>query len=216
MPEGADDLAKRLDGVSDPNTRARLALATILPRFAARGHELTVVGGSAIALWDPTAHVSHDIDLVGAVLPDELDDVLTGELGFERIGRHWLRRDLRLAVEVPAWVLEPLGAATASIDGIAVISLEDLVLDRVEGWHATGAFESWRQAARLLGHPLLDPGYLEQRSVSLGLADVLTVIRDMAAHDAAGSPVDPPLSHAVHSAFERGGLPAARRLLRSA
>ena len=211
----ADELRGRLSGVDDPNDRARRAAAVVLERFEARGLELTVVGGSAVALWDPHFHVSRDVDLVGGASPSEAEAVLARELGFHKEGRHWVHDELELAFEIPAWTLEPEGASVVVIDGVRVISLEDLILDRVEQWHATGGHEAWRQAARLLAHPALDVPRLRTRAADIGAAAPLTAVIELAARPHT-RPVDPALSHAVHAALGRDDLAAVRRVLADA
>jgi hypothetical protein len=211
--DAASELHARLAGLDDPNDRARHAAAVVLERFEARGVELTVVGGSAVALWDPHLHVSRDVDLVGAAAPSDAEAVMVRELGFRTEGRHWVHDELELAFEVPAWTLEPEGAAVAMVDGIRVISLEDLILDRVQQWHATGAYDSWRQAARLLAHPALDVRRLRSRANEFGATAPLTAVVELARRPGGSRPVDPPLSHAVHAALGRDDLAAVRRLL---
>lgn len=186
----------------------------MLERFDARGTTMTVVGGSAVAIWDADAYTSHDIDLVGAAWPDTIDVVLGRDLGFARHGRHWIDEKLALTVEVPGWSLEPVGAAFDVVAGIRVIRLEDLILDRVNQWHATGAFEAWRQAARLLEHGALDHGYLALRAREVDVEDALESVRLLATYQRSGTEIDPPLSHDVHRALELKGLDGVRSILR--
>ncbi len=199
-------LESQLKAVRDSNTRARIAIDVLAGRFDAHGLSMTVVGGSAVALWDPLAHVSRDIDLVGVATERELDAVFCDELGFEREGRHWVDETLAIAVEVPAWTLEPDGAEAVLIDEILVISLEDLILDRVDQWHATGAFEASRQAGRLLAHELLDEERLERRAAAVGTTDALAAVRALAER---GAHADSPLSHKVHELLDQQGIAAA-------
>jgi hypothetical protein len=207
-------LEAALDGISDPNERSARAARCMLELFDARGITMTVVGGSAVAIWDAGAHTSHDIDLVGAAWPDTIDSVLATDLGLARQGRHWIDEELALAVEVPGWSLEPVGAAFDFVAGIRVIRLEDLILDRVNQWHATGSFEAWRQAARLLEHGALDTNYLATRAREVHVEDALESVRLLAMHKRSGTEVDPPLSHDVHRALELKGLDGVRNILR--
>jgi hypothetical protein len=207
------ELEARLRGLSDVNERAAIAARMIVNRFEVHGREFVVVGGSAVAIWDPGAHTSHDIDLVGPGWPVALDQVLVDEFEFVHEGRLWFDEDLRLAVEVPAWTLEPVGAETAIVDGIRVIRLDDLVLDRVGQWHATGSLESWRQAARLLEHQLLDHEYLASRASAVHLEDALDAVRLLASFERGGGAVDSPRTHDVLRALQVGGLQRARDVL---
>ncbi len=202
-------LDRRLRDERDQNRRARIAAEEVLARFNARGIVLTVVGGSAVALWDPAAHVSRDIDLVGIASQADIDEVLHGEFEFAREGRHWFDEDLALAIEVPAWVLEPAGAVATVIGTVRVISLEDLILDRVEQWHGTGALEVALQAGRLLAHGLLDEERLAQRADAIGASAPLEALRLLASCDE----IDSPLSHEVHRLLGADGLLRVRARL---
>jgi hypothetical protein len=207
-------LEAALAGASEVNERSAVAARCMLERFDARGVTMTVVGGSAVSIWDAGAHTSHDIDIVGAAWPDTIDSVLVTDLGFTRHGRHWFDEELGLVVEVPGWSLEPVGAAFDMVAGIRVIRLEDLILDRVNQWHATGSFEAWRQAARLLEHGALDDNYLALRARDVDVDDALESVRALGMHQRSGAEIDPPLSHDVHRALELNGLDGVRRILR--
>jgi hypothetical protein len=178
------DFVAALAELDDPNERAAEAAALIQGAMAARGTRLVVVGGSAIAVWIPDLHVSVDIDLVGVATPAGLDRGF-GELGFHRHhGRHWRHHTLPLAVEVPGTMLEPRGAAVARLvtpagRALEVISIEDLILDRLEQYLATGSEDVYRQAAALDRDDRVDHAYLTQRGETLGLADGLALVRQL-------------------------------------
>jgi hypothetical protein len=208
-PSHRQRLVDRLRGERDPNGRARITAEAVLARFDARRLTMTVVGGSAVALWDPAAHVSRDIDLVGVASRDELDEVLNGEFGFTREGRHWFDENLAIAIEAPAWVLEPPGAVAVMIGSVRVISLEDLVLDRVEQWHGTGALEVALQTGRLLAHGLLDHERLVRRAEAIDATAPLEALRLLTAH----GDINSALSHSVHQTLAAEGLAAVRARL---
>lgn len=186
--------------MTDRGDRLVEAAAVIQRRFAARGIRLVVVGGSAITAWDARVHTSLDIDLVGAALTVDLDEVLRGELGFAREGRHWFDEDLRLAVERPGVTLEPAGAEVVEVRSpsgasVLVIALEDLILDRVLEWEATGAFDAWAQAAGMLEHPALDRGRLGRRATETDVAVALAAVEWLVRERSEGRSVGTGESH---------------------
>src|SRR5262245_9384475 len=114
------------------------AAATIQAAIAEDGLDLVVVGGTAVAAWDAQAEVTRDVDFVCAALTAHIDAALA-LLDFHREGRHWYHDELAVPIEVPATTLEPHGATAVEIDTrggrrLIVISLVDLILDRVEQW----------------------------------------------------------------------------------
>ena len=203
-----DALVAALSGLTDRNERMVAACRVILSRLSELGVDMTVVGGSAVAIWAPSLHVSHDIDLVGVALHSRLDEVMEGDFGLARSGRHWLDAGLGIAIEVPAMALEPDGAEAVDVDGVRVISLEDLLLDRIQQWEAAGSLEPLMQARALLGHPVMDEARLAARAHSTGSTKALLAVRLAAARE-----VDAPLSHAVQRALSTEGLDGVRRLL---
>jgi hypothetical protein len=154
------------------------AAKVIQDALAAAGLSMVVVGGSAVTAYDPDAYTSLDIDLVGPGLGVILDQVLCGELGFDRDGRHWYDEQLRITVERPASSLEPPGAEAVAVEvpgvgSIVVIAVEDLVCDRLASWAATGHYDSWAQAVRLARNDACDQERLEHRALDLKLDQYL-------------------------------------------
>src|SRR5262245_24659565 len=97
-PDPAASFAAAIEAISDPNERAAEAAALVQEALNARGIRTVVVGGSAVAAWDPDLHVSADIDLVGAAVRSRFDDAFA-DLGLVRtVGRHWHHAALRLFV----------------------------------------------------------------------------------------------------------------------
>ncbi len=193
----------------DEHGRQTDAAAVLQAAFLAHGLHLTLVGGSAVAAWAPDAHVSLDIDFVGSALQSELDAVLHDLFGMAREGRHWYDEQLGIAVEVPGTYLEPAGASAAPIEtpggrSLVVISLEDLALDRVEQWAATGALDVWAQAVALVQHDLVDRAYLVDRAERLGLERELEAVEWLAEERAEGREIGSPELHAAQRAARDG------------
>ena len=192
------------------------AVALFQQALDERGLRMVLVGGSAVAAWDPAGYVSLDIDLVGTGLQVELDQVFVGEFGFARLGRHWYDERLALAVQCPGTSLDPPGAAVAEIPTpsgavVMVIAIEDLILDRARQWEATGAYDGWVQAARLDARQLVDRDRLDRRATEVGVDGALAVVRWLAGEHRAGRVIDSPETHAAQRGYLRSGVEGARR-----
>jgi hypothetical protein len=167
-------LISELTGEDDRSQRLLRAAKVIQDALAAAGLSMVVVGGSAVTAYDPDAYTSLDIDLVGAGLTARLDEVLRDELGLSHEGRHWFDEELGVAVERPGSSLEPPGARAVMLEvpgigDIIVISVEDLICDRLNSWAASGHYDSWAQAARLALNETTDQDRLRRRATDLAL-----------------------------------------------
>jgi len=136
-----------------------------------------------------------------------------------RDGRHWYDERLGVAVEVPAVYLEPPGATATTIGtphgrSLRVISWEDLALDRVEQWGATGDLVLWAQSVALVQHGLVDRERLLARADSVGLRRELETVEWLAAAHAAGRTVEAPQLYAAQEAL-RDGLAAVTEAVRA-
>jgi hypothetical protein len=100
-----------------------------------------VVGGAAVELYTGGAFTTGDIDLVGAVTPGAARALK--KAGFERQGCHWILEAAQIFVEFPGEALDPGEVASwLEFEGhrLRVISVEDLLVDRL------GAWENWQSA----------------------------------------------------------------------
>lgn len=98
-----------------------------------------VVGGAAVELYTGGAYTTGDIDLVGSISP-RFAQALT-KVGFLRHGRHWIHESAQVFVEFPGEALDPDEEALwLEFEGhrVRVISVEDLLVDRL------GAWEYWK------------------------------------------------------------------------
>lgn len=129
-----DDLLRRAGEASIGLTERKLLTAAAFGEAALEAPVL--VGGTAVELHTG-AYRPTDIDLVGYTKPGS--DAILAELGFEREGRHWLLTFAdgeTLAIEVPGdrlddYALEPPLLIDLAPGQIAVISLNDLMMDRL-------------------------------------------------------------------------------------
>lgn len=89
--------------------RARTALRQRLPLAAAMTtlmeHTPIVVGGTAEEYWAGGEYRPTDLDLCPR--PTRRDLIGFADVGLRKVGRHWIRNDLPVAVEFP-------GSATTS------------------------------------------------------------------------------------------------------
>lgn len=176
------DLLAAASHVEDRARRVLTTAAVVADALSTAGCSAVLVGGGAVEIYTRSAYTTHDLDFVAAQ-SDALDRAMV-ELGFARVGRHWIHEGFRLAVEFPGAVLHPAESVTIDIDGLKlhVIAVEDLIVDRLASWkywrwHADGA-----AAALLLAqHPDLDAERLDERATTEDVADALAVLQSAAA-----------------------------------
>jgi hypothetical protein len=104
------------------------------------GTEVPVlVGGAAIEIFTGGAYTTGDLDFVGSV-PRPIGAILESN-GFERAGRHWIHREGQVFVEFPGSSLGPDERHvrySAFGHEVVLVSIEDLLVDRL------GAWEYWK------------------------------------------------------------------------
>ena len=106
-----------------------------------QGDAPVLVGGAAVELYTLGAYTTGDVDLVGSVTP-EVTRAFEGA-GFERHGRHWIHESAQVFIEFPGTALDPEEEATwIELEGqrVRIISVEDLLVDRL------GAWEYWQSS----------------------------------------------------------------------
>lgn len=158
--------------------------------FEEAGLRVILVGGSAIEVWAPGAHVSDDRDIVvtgppsGAPRPQRTAAILES-LGFERKGMGWARG--HLFVHVVGYDLEEPSIET-SLGGcrFEVVRPEVPLADRLIGfrhWPGTTAYAL--QAAAMLSAlgPDLDRDWLLGRLDREGATDALRAVEEWLASD---------------------------------
>jgi hypothetical protein len=130
---------------------------------------------------------------------------------------HWHDESLGLAVERPGVILEPIGATRVELElgleeTVIVISIEDLLVDRVGSWEATGSYADFEQAVMLDRHPLTNRDRLQQRADALDLSEPLAVLRWLCEEQLAGRMTDEsPVCSRAHEGDRLGGLERAKR-----
>lgn len=153
-------------------------LARISEAMVLRGKRRPIlVGGAAAEFYSGSAISTGDFDLCTPA-QETLEEEMR-KAGFERPSgagrslRGWVHPALALGFEVVADV--PMDGNidrntlllvdnVVSEGAFVVVSIEDLIADRVGQWHSGSAPDRLSQASHLLGlHPHLDNDYLERR-----------------------------------------------------
>ncbi|MBI3181867.1 MAG: hypothetical protein HYZ28_06960 [Myxococcales bacterium] len=149
------------------------AAALIAEALRAAGIDPILVGGGAAQLHTAGAYVSGDIDFVA---PGNPQPALEG-LGFHRKGRHYVHPECGLWVEFPSAHLDP-GESTVTVNvrgrKLRVVSVPDLLLDRLNGFRWGGAEIDGVTALMLLRlHPGLHTEELRRRAAEQRVLDAL-------------------------------------------
>lgn len=159
--------------------RTAAVLSEALERAGATAPVL--VGGGAVEVYTRGAYTTHDLDFVAAT-SKTLARTLAS-LGFASDGRHWVHDELALIVEFPSSVLAPAESVSIEVDGteLRVISVEDLIVDRLASWKHWSWDPDGAAASLLLAlHPDLDASRLLARAEQEDVADALALLRPLA------------------------------------
>jgi len=149
------ELRRRVDALTDEPDRIRrrlVALGALTARLVDEGLEPILVGGFAVEVYTDGGYATADVDLALDSCA-EVDEAFA-DLGFEKVGRFWVREDLDLLFEAPAasgLPGEDAPRTVLDVDGLRVVVLgvEDLILDRVRAWVHWKSDEDGRWATRL-------------------------------------------------------------------
>ena len=94
-----------------------------------------LVGGAAVEILTGGAYTTTDLDFAGSVT-DSVKSLLVKN-GFERLGRHWIHETAQVFLEFPSEALDYREQAVQmSAHGfdLLVVSIEDLLVDRLGAW----------------------------------------------------------------------------------
>ncbi len=123
----------------DGPERTTAIVAWIQSLFTESAQVPVLVGGGAVEIFTGGAYTTGDLDFVGSV-PKAIGTILENN-GFESAGRHWIHREGQVFVEFPGSSLGPNERPfryTAFGHDIILVSIEDLLVDRL------GAWEYWK------------------------------------------------------------------------
>jgi hypothetical protein len=174
VPTPRDDLKRAL--AIENETERKLAVVSLIDQQVRRIEwRAIVIGGLAVEFWTRGVYSTTDIDLYLPHGP-AVDDLLA-ELGFSKQGRHWVLPGHDLFVEAPAsfpaeseevFELE-LGPGRS----VRILSVEDVVIDRLHQFVSGGHADVAEQGAALLGVDELNHRRLIDRAEEEGLTDAL-------------------------------------------
>jgi len=139
-----------------------------------------LVGGAAVELYTGGAYRTGDLDFVGRV-PSEVSRKLESA-GFRKRGRHWIREEAQIYIELPAAAFDrkvEIDAIQIDEWTIVLLSPEDVLVDRLAAW------KSWRAPVEGINSYLLyrargqamDNKRLEEVAGVVGVADALDSLR---------------------------------------
>ena len=176
----------RLLSIEDPVKRKALFIALFSREIVHRGgKQPIIVGDEAVEIYTQGNYTTGDIDIKS---PLELTEAVLKEWGFVKAGRPWLNKELDIYIDWLGSSLEEGEEAekrTALIKiteelEIRVISIEDLVIDRL------GAFKWWGDTDSLMWAKVLirvkksidglDVAYIRERAKKTDLLDILEEI----------------------------------------
>jgi hypothetical protein len=123
----------------DGPERTTAIVAWIQSLFTEGAQVPILVGGGAVEIFTGGAYTTGDLDFVGSV-PKSIGAILESN-GFEKAGRHWIHREGQVFLEFPGSSLGPGERHvryTAFGHDIELVSIEDLLVDRL------GAWEYWK------------------------------------------------------------------------
>lgn len=119
----------------DGPQRTAATAAWVQGLFSEEGRVPVLVGGAAVEILTGGAYTTGDFDFVGCV-PTSVRHKLEAS-GFKRTGRHWIHESAEIFLEFPS---EALGVEEKAVRHqafgyeIVLVSVEDLLVDRLGAW----------------------------------------------------------------------------------
>ena len=153
----------------DPQRRRLIALGLLKNQLSPHGIEPILVGGGALEFYTAGGYATKDMNLALPVAPEV--DAAFAALGFDKEGRYWFHADLDLLFEAPAPANLPGEDAPRTevkVDGlrVVIISIEDLLIDRLRAWVHWNSDEDgrWTRRLALLYPDRTDWRYVRERT----------------------------------------------------
>lgn len=166
-------------GTRDRSERTLRVAAVIEDALREAGDHPVLVGGAAVEVYTRALYTTVDLDFVAA--GGESSAAALRALGFAQRGRAWLRDDLGVIVELPSSSLAPAKSVSMRVGSskLEIISVEDLIVDRLAawkywGWHPDGVAAGLMLDIHGAG---LDVARMETRARAEQAADALAVLR---------------------------------------
>ncbi len=187
-------------------TERKLAVVSVIDEQLRRIEwRAIVIGGLAVEFWTDGAFTTTDVDLYLPHGP-AVDDLLA-ELGFAKEGRHWILREHDLFVEAPAsFPAEEEEVSEVELstgDRVLVLSVEDVLIDRLHQFVAGGHRDVAEQAMTLLSSDELDRARLSQRARSERLSNALVALERLLERVDAGGRIETYELHEIAKRLQR-------------
>lgn len=172
-----------------PHEKMIYLVAALTTYFEGSDVKPVIVGGLSVEIYTRSNYTTFDIDIITPGR-DEIDQLLTEELNFEKTGRSWYHKELELSIEIPSNHLEGDRNRVVKLnlpDGgeVYVVSVEDIIIHRLESAVINRNLppehsEDYEWAKRMFelhknNEELLDKEYLANASID---KQVNTIIAD--------------------------------------
>ncbi len=171
---------EELLSLPDGPKRTAATVAWVQGLFRGNDQVPVLVGGAAVEILTGGAYTTGDLDFVGLV-PGPVRRELEAN-GFRKSGRHWIHQQQHIFLEFPGETLAPEERAVhreAFGHEVIVVSIEDLLVDRLGAWahwksgvDGANAFLLYR-ACRLE----IDESRLTRRAREAGFEAALSALR---------------------------------------
>jgi hypothetical protein len=160
--------------------RTAAIVAWIQSLFADDEQAPVLVGGAAVEIFTGGAYTTGDLDFVGH-LPRDVESSLQAS-GFRKAGRHWINDEAEIFLEFPGSALDPdersVRRRAFGFD-VILISIEDLLVDRLGSWaywksgvDGANAFALYRACREDIDHDRL-----RRRADDAGFGHALEALR---------------------------------------
>ena len=168
MDEKLSAIWEKIKQLKDPLKQRLLALAVLTARLEQEGYRPVLIGGCALEYYTLGGYTTKDMDIALPSTPEV--EAVFSEFGFEREGRYWYHDNYDLLFEAPTSTLEGEEAprTEVEVEGLKcyIIGVEDLIIDRLNGFVHWGWKDDRRWVIRLLelNRGKLDVEYLRQKA----------------------------------------------------
>ncbi|MEW5767246.1 MAG: DUF6036 family nucleotidyltransferase [bacterium] len=131
---------KKAASIENPLKKRLWILAVITEALHPYNVKPILIGGGAVEYYTFGGYATFDLDM--AVSDHQILTEVMDNLGLKKEGRYWSSEDLDIVIESPAGSLEGEEAPLTKVEiedmSCYIIGLEDLIIDRLNGyvhWH---------------------------------------------------------------------------------
>lgn len=181
--KNSEKLEQKLQKAAKEKSRARrgVRIAAVISEALREINETPVlVGGAAVEFYTEGKYATKDIDMT-AVGGEALWHIME-QLGFKKLGKDFVHQKLKIYVEFPSETLrQGERSDILDVDGVPlrIISIEDLVVDRLCSYKFWGSLEDGVNALILLELQTMDEQRLLDQARHQNVADALQAVQDI-------------------------------------